>query len=220
MPCQSCGANPGLPSHTCIAMPSAALPNHACRAMPFLERDWPRHTVPAVPSRAIPVHTTTANPILAHPSLPHLPRRYWPGNAMPRLPHLAMPPVPCLACRACSWLSGPCLACIAVPCTIPTTTSQPCLNRPCLAKPCLPVLAASCRALQSHACKTLERRALPNLPCQFSGGSIATAVEIIRVTLSRTGQNQALRSSCCRAGLRRYPPEDQLGKSGLLRRSW
>jgi hypothetical protein len=118
VPCRSCGANPGLPSHAClalpspsvptgprhdcIALPSAALPNHACRAMPFLDRAWPRHAVPAVPSRTMPVHTTPANPILAHPSLPHLPRLTWQRHASPAVtvrgsPGLALPASPYLA---------------------------------------------------------------------------------------------------------------------------
>ena len=69
-------------------------------AMPYLDRAWPRHTVPAIPRGAIPVHATPASLILAHPSLPRLRRRYWPGNAMPRLPHLAIPRLPHLALPA------------------------------------------------------------------------------------------------------------------------
>ena len=232
VPCRSCGANPGLPSHACLALPSPpvhATPASRFQALPY----WSclqRHAVPrsrlASPHRACnttrshagPHHACQSDPGPSIAASPATPLLAWQRHASPAASGHASRFLPCLRCRAIPCSTSPCRACRAVPCTSPTTPSLP--FRTNLTVPRLPVLAASCRALQSHACKTLERRALPNLPCQFRGGSIPTATRTIRVTLSRTGQSRDPRCSCCRVCLRRCPPEDQRGKSGLLRRSW
>jgi hypothetical protein len=224
-----CAVKPG---HACIATPhqftpclaGPAVPIPAYRAMPALRfqalPSWPclqRHAVPrsrlASPHRAC--QSDPGPSIAASPATPLL---TWQRHASPAASGHASRSLPCLRCRAIPCSTSPCRACRAVPCTSPTTPSLP--FRTNLTVPRLPALAASCRALQSHACKTLERRALPNLPCQFSGGSVATATRTIRVTLSRTGQSRALRCSCCRVGPRRCLPAVPRGESGLLRRNW
>ena len=209
------------PHRSLTCLPHAAkrcLPGHACHAVPRSRLASPHRACNTTRSHTGPRHACQSDPGPSIAASPATPLLAWQRHASPAASGHASRFLPCLRCRAIPCSTSPCRACRAVPCTSPTTPSLP--FRTNLTVPRLPVLAASCRALQSHACKTLERRALPNLPCQFRGGSIPTATRTIRVTLSRTGQSRALRCSCCRVCLRRCPPEDQRGKSGLLRRSW
>ena len=186
------------PHRSLTRLPHAAkrcLPGHACHAVPRSRLASPHRACNTTRSHTGPRHACQSDPGPSIAALPATPLLAWQRHASPAASGHASRPLPCT-----------------------TTPSLP--FRVNLTVPRLPVLAASCRALQSHACKTLGHRALPNLPCQFCSGSMTTATRTIRVTLSRTGQSRALRCSCCRVCLRRCPPEDQRGKLGLPRRSW
>jgi hypothetical protein len=59
----------------------------------------------------MPVHATPANPILAHPSLPHLPRLTWQRHASPavQIQSWPCPYIPSLLCLSISLRALPCL---------------------------------------------------------------------------------------------------------------